>query len=922
MSRFGLGFLLFKRNFATSIQGPGTGSRSFHSSINGWRKLSDKDEKVTFGNDRMVRGMGRRSGNKNVNGLNIDKNFNEEHELDDHIDDEIKSNQNGKLNSNNSRFRLLSNSRNISVSKLSSIRNLVLDILRSVPSPREAKHFLQRSMVAKDVQLRSSKRKELSSSTKNQIINEKDVAYLDNENESTNVNIPTTIQNDKDKIGVVFIFISPQSLSDNQITSNIGGLCSRLSRLMYFPIIIMDYRYESSNRIHNNRVEIEDKTQNVVKMYYNVENSTPSNDLNHEIKLDNVINNNEKSKQNLEPKNTIKKNSFKPKAGYSSTLAELLNDNLINSEEEIIEEKPQKILNNNENVKIDDKNNSIKTDNSKIFKKDEKREIDAEIQYEYELNGADKHHFAKFREDVSFHVERLIYSLSEMNIRSVPLDGFLVSDISTPSIDFCTKNQSIHQNFINGSNIRLDFERIFKYIDLGLVPILTPIGISNKNSQYIYVDPRVNLLKISEGLSYLFNKKKILLDSKENQYSVDEDPDKELVSLMPFSGNVKVALIHNYGGFIVPNSTTRQSVKSNTFFTNKSLVNLKAESHLIEKDLNNVISNINLKYSNSRGGFLFGEKLLNEDVGEYTSAFYNNRKRRDPSQSNKEIINRLKWQIDVTKTLESCLKYLPSTSTAILTNPELSTKQIIQHIITDKPPTASAHIKHSISKINLNNDNGIIINGNTITCMKSTIIRYGLNVKLIKGNDKWVDTLRIIKENNLEEQFNIKDTNVSDIDKIEHLIDADMVGLLRLLESSFGRQLRIEEFIKRMIDKIDLVIIVGDNEGCAIITKEEFGPDVNNLNYYSYLDKFAVNPKNQGSGIADIIWQELQNSYNNVYWRSRSANPVNGWYFLRSSIRINLGYWTIFGYGKILPKDINDICNKNIGIISIPASFK
>ena len=89
-----------------------------------------------------------------------------------------------------------------------------------------------------------------------------------------------------------------------------------------------------------------------------------------------------------------------------------------------------------------------------------------------------------------------------------------------------------------------------------------------------------------------------------------------------------------------------------------------------------------------------------------------------------------------------------------------------------------------------------------------------------------------------------------------------------LIEGSFGRKLDINKYVERLKKSLREIILVGDYQGAAIVTVED---DV------SYLDKFSVAPNNQGTGVADILWKQLQIRFPNLLWRSRDDNFVNKW---------------------------------------------
>jgi amino-acid N-acetyltransferase len=106
----------------------------------------------------------------------------------------------------------------------------------------------------------------------------------------------------------------------------------------------------------------------------------------------------------------------------------------------------------------------------------------------------------------------------------------------------------------------------------------------------------------------------------------------------------------------------------------------------------------------------------------------------------------------------------------------------------------------------------------------------------------------------------------------------DYARLVALIEDSFGRHLNAEHYRNRIIENTAAVIIAGDYEGAAIVTKE-VAPGTSSEAWVPYLDKFAVSTKSQGSGsVADIVFNVLTNTFpDDLIWRSRKSNPVNKW---------------------------------------------
>ncbi|KAJ2919250.1 hypothetical protein MD484_g1156, partial [Candolleomyces efflorescens] len=212
----------------------------------------------------------------------------------------------------------------------------------------------------------------------------------------------------------------------------------------------------------------------------------------------------------------------------------------------------------------------------------------------------------------------------------------------------------------------------------------------------------------------------------------------------------------------------------------------------------------------------------------------------------------------------TCLTYMPSTSSAIMVSHK-SPSSMIGNLITNKPAVSSS-LPHAL------------LQGNSkLTPHTPTLLRRGLPVQVVRS--------------------------VADIDKSK---------MTALLEQSFKRVLDQDAFYKRLESTLDFVIIVGDYAGTAIVTNE---PSPSSSQPISYLDKFAVLPSHQGDGTVDFLWVALHDeSYGlghpfaanpnggkggvgegrDLVWRSRSNNPVNKWYFERSTGHLRMGDWVLF----------------------------
>ncbi|TWU75569.1 Amino-acid acetyltransferase, mitochondrial [Metarhizium rileyi] len=152
----------------------------------------------------------------------------------------------------------------------------------------------------------------------------------------------------------------------------------------------------------------------------------------------------------------------------------------------------------------------------------------------------------------------------------------------------------------------------------------------------------------------------------------------------------------------------------------------------------------------------------------------------------------------------------------------------------------------------------------------------------------------------------------------------DLPRLLYLIEDSFSRKLDARHYLERVSENLAGIIIAGEYEGCAILTWET--PDgidekaaYNSGRLVPYLDKFAVLKNRQGSsGVADIVFNSMvQDCFpGGLCWRSRKNNPVNKWYFERSTGTCKLFdsnwtmFWTTIGLGNRHPtlQDYESVC--------------
>ena len=113
----------------------------------------------------------------------------------------------------------------------------------------------------------------------------------------------------------------------------------------------------------------------------------------------------------------------------------------------------------------------------------------------------------------------------------------------------------------------------------------------------------------------------------------------------------------------------------------------------------------------------------------------------------------------------------------------------------------------------------------------------------------------------------------------------DLKRLKVLIESGFGKKLAPDYFK----DTKPFRIFVSEHYRAALVHTLEDG--------IPHLDKFAVSDDAQGEGLGRAAWLVMRASTPQLFWRSRSDNPINEFYFDEADGCLKGEKWNVFWYG-------------------------
>ena len=135
----------------------------------------------------------------------------------------------------------------------------------------------------------------------------------------------------------------------------------------------------------------------------------------------------------------------------------------------------------------------------------------------------------------------------------------------------------------------------------------------------------------------------------------------------------------------------------------------------------------------------------------------------------------------------------------------------------------------------------------------------------------------------------------------------DEAKLSALIAESFGRA-PVEGYFDQL--KLDRAFVTENYRAAAIAAR---------LDDATYLDKFAVSDAARGEGLGGAVWKRLSAYAPKLYWRSRSDNPVNEFYFAVCEGAVRRGVWTVFFKGE---DDLSRLPDMVERIAALPATLE
>ncbi len=150
----------------------------------------------------------------------------------------------------------------------------------------------------------------------------------------------------------------------------------------------------------------------------------------------------------------------------------------------------------------------------------------------------------------------------------------------------------------------------------------------------------------------------------------------------------------------------------------------------------------------------------------------------------------------------------------------------------------------------------------------------------------------------LQEMFTVRGrgTIIRPGSQIDHITDFSRIDLPRLfvlVQSAFGKALKDPASLQAASD----FYLESRYRGAVILEPHPAG---------KYLSKFTVGTEARGEGVAQELWEAACAPQPQLFWRSRSENPVNQWYERHADGHHRQGKWTVFWKG-VSPEALPEI---------------
>ncbi|XP_077590953.1 N-acetylglutamate synthase, mitochondrial [Stigmatopora nigra] len=117
-------------------------------------------------------------------------------------------------------------------------------------------------------------------------------------------------------------------------------------------------------------------------------------------------------------------------------------------------------------------------------------------------------------------------------------------------------------------------------------------------------------------------------------------------------------------------------------------------------------------------------------------------------------------------------------------------------------------------------------------------------------------------------------------------IDADR--LLALINKTFNKTLK-RDYLDSLKGRLHSVYLSEGYTAAAIVTMEVANTP--------YLDKLVVSTTEQGQGTGHLMWECLRQDLGKLFWRSKTNNKINPWYYKHCEGSFANGEWIVFWSG-------------------------